>query len=124
MDKWRHQRGMTAIGWLLVLGLIAFFTLITLRLVPLYLEFAKVASVFESLQNEPGITRMSRPEIIGLVQKRFDVNDVAHVDPKAARVSKDKDRLVVSIAYERREHLISNIDVVVTFDKRVEVVAN
>lgn len=124
MDKWHHQRGMTAIGWLLVLGLIAFFTLITLRLVPLYLEFAKVASVFESLEGEPGITRMSKPEIIGLIQKRFDVNDVANISARETKISKDKGRLNVSIHYERREHLVSNIDVVATFDKNVEVIAN
>ena len=123
-NRWHHQRGMTAIGWLLILGLIAFFALITLKLVPLYLEFAKVTSVFESLQNEPGITRMSRPEIVKLVQKRFDVNDVENVDPKDTKVSKESGRLVVSIKYERREHLISNIDVVANFEKQVEVAAN
>lgn len=124
MEKWHNQKGMTAIGWLLVLGLIAFFALLTLRLVPLYLEFAKVTSVFESLQNESGITRMSKSEIVNLIQKRFSVNDVANVDPKDTKVSKDKGRLIVSINYERREHLISNIDVVATFDKQIEVVAN
>ena len=124
MEKWHHQRGMTAIGWLLVLGLIAFFALITLRLVPLYLEFTKVASVFESLENEPGITGMSRLEIIKLVEKRFNVNDIANVNAKDTKVSKDKGRLTVSIEYERREHVISNIDVVTTFEKQVEVIAH
>jgi len=124
MQKWHHQRGMTAIGWLLVLGLIAFFTLITLRLVPMYLEYAKVSSAFESLENEPGITRMSKHEIISVLQKRFDVNDINNVSLKDAKISKEEGRLKVGIHYERREHLMSNIDVVGTFDKQVEVVAN
>ncbi len=124
MDRWHHQKGMTAIGWLLVLGLIAFFTLITLRLIPGYLEFAKVTSVLESLQDEPGVTRMSKTDIIRLVRKRFDVNDVYQVDPKLVKVVKEKSGLKVSINYERREHVIGNIDVVTTFDKQIEVVAN
>jgi Domain of unknown function (DUF4845) len=124
MKTRHHQKGMTAIGWLLVLGLIAFFTLITLRLVPLYLEFSKVASVLESLQSEPGVTNMSRTEIVNLVSRRFDINDVRDVDPKLVKVSKDKGILSVSIDYERREHLIGNVDVVTTFDKKVEVVAH
>jgi len=124
MNRWHHQKGMTAIGWMLMLGLIAFFTLITLRLVPLYLEFAKVTSVLESLQNEPGITRKTRSEIIKMVRKRFDINDVYNVDPKLVKVSKNDGVLKVSISYERREHLLSNIDVVASFDKQVEVVAN
>lgn len=121
MDRWHHQRGMTAIGWMLVLGLIGFFTLITLKLVPLYMEFGKVASVFESLQNEPGITNKTRGEIIQLISKRFDINDVDNVDPKHIKVSKDKGALQVGIKYERREHLMGNIEVIATFDKQVEV---
>ncbi len=124
MNRWHHQKGMTAIGWLLVLGLIAFFTLITLRLVPAYMEFAKVASVLESLQKESGITRKTRGEIIALISKRFDVNDVYKVDPKLVKIVKDKGVLKVSINYERREHLVGNVDVVTIFDKQVEVVAN
>ena len=120
----RHQKGMTAIGWLLVLALIAFFTLITLRLVPLYLEYSKIVSVLESLKNEPNITSQSRTEIIGLVSRRFDVNDVRNVDPKIVKVSKDKGIMTVSIDYERRQHLAGNIDVVATFDKKVEIVSH
>lgn len=124
MNRRHHQKGMTAIGWLLMLGLIAFFTLITLRLVPLYLEFAKVTSVLESLQDEPGITRQTRGEIIKLVTKRFDMNDINYVDPGLVEVSKNKGVLKVGISYERREHLLGNIDVVASFDKQIEVVAN
>ena len=124
MNRWHHQKGMTAIGWLLVLGLIAFFTLITLRLVPAYIEFGKVTSVLESLKDEPGITGKTRGEIIRMVSKRFDVNDVYNVDPKLVEVKKDRGVLKVSINYERREHLVGNVDVVTTFDKLVEVVAN
>jgi len=124
MKKWHHQKGMTAIGWMLVLGLIAFFTLITLRMVPLYLEFGKVASTLESLKEQPNITRLTKSEIIKIVRKRFDVNDVDNVDPKLIKISKDKGVMKVGINYERREHLVGNVDIVAIFDKHVEVVAN
>ena len=124
MNKWHHQKGMTAIGWMLVLGLIAFSTLITLRMVPLYLEFGKVASTLESLKEQPNITQQTKSDIVKIVSKRFDVNDVDNVDPKLIKISKDKGVLKVSIKYERREHLVGNVDIVATFDKQVEVAAN
>jgi len=124
MKKWHHQKGMTAIGWMLVLGLIAFFTLITLRMVPLYLEFGKVASTLESLKEQPNITQLTKSEIIKIVRKRFDVNDVDNVDPKRIKISKDKGVMKVGINYERREHLVGNVDIVAIFDKHVEVAAN
>jgi hypothetical protein len=124
MNTWHHQRGMTAIGWLLVLGLIAFFTLVTLRLVPMYLEYAKVVSTLESLPSEPGITSLSKGEIVSIITKRFDVNDVRNIDPKKVLISKERGVLKIGFSYERREHLISNIDVVGKFDKSVEVPIN
>lgn len=121
MNTRYNQSGMTAIGWLLVLGLIALFTLITLRLVPLYLEYSKVVSVLESLQNQPDIANESKAGIVSLVTRRFDVNDVRNVDPKLVKVTKDKGGLTIGIAYERREHLMGNIDIVAVFDKKIEV---
>ena len=121
MNTRHHQRGMTAIGWLLVLGLIAFFTLVTLRLVPMYLEYAKVVSALESLPGEPGIANLSKGEIVKIITTRFDVNDVKNVDPRKVLVSKERGVLKIGFSYERREHLISNIDVVGKFDKHVEV---
>jgi hypothetical protein len=112
---------MTAIGWLLVLGLIAFFTLVTLRLVPMYLEYAKVVSTLESLPNEPGISKMSKSEIVKIITKRFDVNDVDSVDPRNVVITKERGILKVGFAYERRAHLVGNVDVVAVFDKHVEV---
>ena len=116
-----HQRGMTAIGWLLVLGLIAFFTLITLRLVPMYLEYSKVASVLESLKSQPGIGNEAKSGVVALITRRFDVNDVRDVDPRIVKVTKERGKMIISIHYERREHLVANVDVVGVFDKQVEV---
>ena len=124
MKKWHHQKGMTAIGWMLVLGIIAFFTLITLRMLPLYLEFSKVAATLESLKEQPNIGQQTKSEIIKIVRKRFDVNDVRNVDPKLIKVSKDRGVMKVGIHYERREHLVGNVDIVTTFDKQVKVAAN
>jgi len=59
-----------------------------------------------------------------MVRKRFEVNDVMNVSAKELKVKKEKGILIVSIDYERREHLISNIDIVAKFDKKIEVVAN
>ena len=124
MRKWHHQKGMTAIGWMLVLGLIAFFTLITLRMVPLYMEYGKVASTLESLKDQPNIAQHTKSEIVKIVSKRFDVNDVKNVDPKLIKISKDRGRMKVGISYERREHLVGNVDIVAIFDKQVEVTGN
>lgn len=122
MQTLKTQRGMTAIGWIIVLGLIAFFVLLALRLTPGYLEYFSVASSIESLENEPGITEKSPPEIRSLIDKRFQVNDVKTVTGKNAKIENKSGRLTISIEYEVRVPVIGNVDAVSKFNKSVEVV--
>ena len=49
-----RQRGMTGIGWLIVLGLIGFFALLTLKMVPSYLEYYKIVATLDSIAEEKG----------------------------------------------------------------------
>ena len=120
----KKQRGMTAIGWIIVLGLIGFFVLLALRLVPGYLEFMSVSGAMQSLQNEPGITQKSPPEIRTLLSKRFDVNDVHTVKAKDVKIEQKSGRLVISVNYEVRVPVMGNIDAVSKFQKEVEVIRN
>ncbi len=119
-----NQQGMTAIGWLIVLGLIAFFALIILRMAPIYLESFKVKSALESLKQEPHITRKDKMEIMKLMENRFMIDDVDDVNlRKDMTVSKDNGVLTVSVKYEVRKHLVGNVDVVANFNPSVKVVA-
>ena len=120
----KKQRGMTAVGWIIVLGLIGFFVLLTLRLIPGYLEFLNVSGALESLQNEPGITQKSPPEIRTMLSKRFDVNDVHTIKAKDVKIEQKSGRLVVSVYYEVRVPVMGNVDAVSKFEKEVEVVRN
>jgi Tfp pilus assembly protein PilE len=54
MRPLNRQKGMTAIGWLIVLALIGFFVLLTLKMLPSYLEYYKIVSTLDSLR--PGIS--------------------------------------------------------------------
>ena len=49
MHSLKRQNGMTAIGWMFVLLLIGFFALLALKMVPVYMEYFKVAQSLESL---------------------------------------------------------------------------
>ncbi|MFP5505546.1 MAG: DUF4845 domain-containing protein, partial [Gammaproteobacteria bacterium] len=115
MQTLKSQQGMTAIGWLIVLGLIAFFVLLALRLTPGYLEFATVKSSLESLKNEPGITQKTPAEIRNMLGKRFDVNDVKSIGSKDVKIDSQGGRMRVWVDYEVRTKVIGNVDVVTTF---------
>jgi len=119
-----RQQGMTGIGWLIVLGLIAFFVLLILRLAPGYLEYYKVESALESLQNEPNITKKTPMEIRSLLGRRFDVNAVESISAKDVKIEQRTGRTTVTADYEVRVPMIGNVDAVSKFNKSVEMVAH
>ncbi|MBI5041027.1 MAG: DUF4845 domain-containing protein [Gammaproteobacteria bacterium] len=124
MQTLKSQRGMTAIGWLIVLGLIGFFVLLALRMIPSYLEYATVSSALESLQNEPGMSNKTPQEIRSMLGKRFDINDVKSISAKDVAIQKQGSAYLVGVDYEVRMPVMGNVDVVMTFTKEIEVSGN
>ncbi|MFA7593745.1 MAG: DUF4845 domain-containing protein [Thiohalobacteraceae bacterium] len=122
MRTLQSQRGMTAIGWIIVLGLIGFFVLLALRLTPGYLEYFSVASAIESLEKEPEIGSKTTAEIRSMLDKRFSVNDVTSISGRDVKVESQGGRMRISVDYEKRVPVLGNIDAVATFKKEVEVV--
>lgn len=119
-EGFSNQRGMTAIGWAIVLGLIAFFALLTLRLAPVYLENYEVKSVLASLKNEPEIGQKSAREIRNLVDNRLYINGVQAVQAKEFQIVQKGGTTTVSIDYEERRPFIGNVELLVHFMDSVE----
>ncbi len=123
MKSIHRQRGMTPIGWVMVFLLIAFFALIALKLVPIYLQSFSVGSVISDLKNEPGIGAMTSREITSTIVKRLDINMVRGVGANDIYVEKTGDIMTISADYEVRDNMLGNVDIVVSFNKSVEVPA-
>lgn len=121
MRSLHRQQGMTTIGWILVFLLIAFFTLITLKIVPIYLDSFKAVSILKDLEAEPETGAMSPGEVVRTLRKRLDINMVEGVTNDDIYVERTGDSMVIGFDYEVRRNLLGNLDVVVSFDKSIEV---
>ncbi len=117
-----YQKGMTMWGMATVLGLIAFFTLLILNLLPPYLENMKVKAALESVSRQPDIGAAPREEIINMLQRRFDIEDVDRVELTKDLKIENKNRMkVIRIAYQVQVPLAYNISALIAFDDSVEV---
>jgi hypothetical protein len=119
MKSLKRQNGMTAIGWLIVLGLIGFFVLLTLRMLPSYLEYYKIVSSLDSLQNETGLD--SPAAIRRLLDRRFNISYVDVIQPTDVIIKPVGPNFQVIADYESRKHIFANVDVVMSFYKEVLV---
>ena len=124
MNTQHRQRGMTGAGWLLVLILIGFFSLLTLRLAPIYMENFTVKTVLASLKEEPLITKKSVGEIRKMIKRRMKVNGIYEFDKDDIRITKEGGITTVEISYEVQKNLAGNVDILVFFSDSVELVSN
>jgi Domain of unknown function (DUF4845) len=118
MQSLKRQNGMTAIGWLIVLALIGFFVLLTLRMLPSYLEYYKVVSSLDSLEKE---TLSTPAEIRKLLERRFDISYVETIQTKDVIIKPTGPNFRVIADYESRKHIFANVDVIMSFYKEVLV---
>lgn len=112
----RKQRGLSLIGFILLLVLALFFAYIGMKIVPIYLNYYSVVSAMNGVAEEPGVEQMSPARIRDLLFRRLYVNYVEDVKPEHVRITRGSG-LSLNVAYEVREPLIGNIDVVVKFDR-------
>lgn len=117
----KRQQGLTLISIIFILGLIGFFTLLTLKIVPIYLDHGKVKSALESLKATPDIQTKSEYEIRDSLTKRFTVNYVYDVTQDQIKVTKHGDYLRVDIEYETVVKLVGNLSALAEFHDFFEV---
>jgi len=118
----RKQAGMTMWGMTMVIALVVFFTLLTLKLLPPYVENAKVKAALENLSRQPGVGAASQEELMAMLQKRFDVEDITRVDLRKDFKIETKNRAkIIRVAYETRVPLVYNISALLEFNNSAEV---
>lgn len=115
-----RQRGMTFLSFLLVVGLIGFFTTLVLKIGPVYLEHFKVKSSLSALKADRDLPSRNREEILRSLEKRWDIDMVDSVSKDDITITKDINQVSVRVAYDVVKPLFGNVDVVVHFDDIIE----
>lgn len=123
MRTHNNQKGMTAVGLMLLLACIAFVTLIALKIIPIYLDSFNVDDVLKTMKDERGLGDKPNSEMVRMIMKRLDINMVTDVTPEDIYIEKIKDVIIIEADYEVRKPMFGNLDVIVHFKKSVEASA-
>jgi len=116
----KSQRGLTFISLVFLLCLIGFFTLLILKIAPLYINNSKVSNAVEALKKTPDITGQSRNQILDSLHKRFNLNYVEYVTDDDITLIAQPGYVKLDIEYERVEPIFGNLSVLVEFHEGFE----
>ncbi|HZP64761.1 MAG TPA: DUF4845 domain-containing protein [Rudaea sp.] len=123
MRTQRTQRGITFIGFAIMIIVVGFFAYAGMKLLPAYSEYFGVVKSMKSLQSEPGIDNKSIDEIRQMLNVKFDLQyvDEKHVPLTSAQLITQNGSHTLRIAYDRDIPFIYNVDLLIHFDKSVDL---
>ncbi|MGB8327327.1 MAG: DUF4845 domain-containing protein [Steroidobacteraceae bacterium] len=116
----RKQRGVTALGWVVLLIPVAIVVYAGLRLVPVYLNFTKVArSMSQTADGLKGEENLTPTVIRNALEKRFDIESIDYPALKDVAILRSEGHWSLEANYEDLAPLFSNVYLLVRFDKTV-----
>ena len=111
----RTQRGMTLIGFIIVLAVVGIFAYVAMKLVPMYSEYYAVKQALKGLQQEPGIANRDPAKIQDLFFRRLYISYAENVKAENVKIERIDGGWTMSVDYEVRKPLMLNLDVVGKF---------
>jgi hypothetical protein len=117
------QKGITMIGFAFLLGVVGFFAYGAMKLIPAYTEYFGVVKSMKKLQTEPGIETMTIDLIRQKMNVQFDLQYVNEKDvpPSSMQLITANGQHSLRIAYDVDLPFIYNIDLLIHFDKTVDL---
>lgn len=123
---YKKQQGMGFFGFIFTVFVLVFFAFIAWQIAPIYFDNKKVQSVLDSIPSHNLVTEKDTiPDATNNVRnymaKIFRVDNVTDVPLENIKLTREGNKIEVSVAYEVRRTIIANVDVIVSFDDKVQV---
>lgn len=115
-----RQRGLGMWGWIVVLGLIAFFAVVGIKTIPVYLNHAQVLKALN------GVAREGQGDAVSALrsgmQRRWDIDYIQHVEPRDIKVVRTPGGgRAFAYDYFVEKHLFYNVYITLYFRGEVPI---
>ncbi len=117
----QRERGATLLGIVVILLILGTALYAGIRLVPVYLEYTKVARSLEQVRDEYSAVETNVAQLRDSLERRWDVEDIKRIGWKEIVISKTAEGYEMSASYDAEEPFVANIYLLVRFDKSVTV---
>lgn len=124
MQNIQAQRGASFFSWLVILVVIAFFASAAFKLIPHYMDNNALEKAILAVEEDKatGDKINTVGDFYSHISKSMQVNSIRDLKmDDILEVTQNNNDYLVHLKYEKRESLIKNIDLVVTFDKEYRV---
>jgi len=124
MQELRRQRGMSAIGMLIIAIMVGFFVMNIVRMAPVYIEYLSVKEIIQKVALESNPETRTIGEIRRRIVALFNTNQIYKLHPKEVEIYRKDGKTFIDANYEVRLPVMGRIDAVLMFDDLLYVVGS
>jgi len=117
----QRQRGATFLGMVTILLILGAGLYAAIRLVPVYLDYTKVARALEQVRDEHAAIETNPQLLRNSLERRWDVEDIKGIGWKELQIKKVEGGYDMNAVYEVEQPFVANVYLLAKFDKSVTV---
>lgn len=122
MNRLSRQRGISPLGWFLIICLIGLFLIFVIKSFPVYMSHYQVYQALEWAGNQPELGKAPIREIRKRIGRKFDTGYVRHINRDDIIVKRKPGGVrTIGVKYEVRKPLFYNIDLVYRFETETQL---
>lgn len=116
----RNQTGLSLISFVIVMGVIGVFVYMAMKLIPMYSEYYAVRKALESMSQDSATANSDPNQVKEAFFKRLDISYSENVKSENVKLVRKEAGWLMTVDYEVRRPLISNLDIVGHFNAEKE----
>ena len=116
-----RQRGATFLGIVVILLILGAALYAGIRLVPVFLDYTKVARAMEQVRDEHSAIDTNSQLIRNSLERRWDVEDIKSIGWKEILIKKTNEGYEVRAPYRVERPFVANVCLLAKFDKLVVI---
>ena len=112
------QRGLSLIGLMITLAVLAFFVLIGFKLMPSYIEYWTVQRIISDIARSPELRGGTIVSVQSAFDRRATIDNVSSIKGKDLEVSKTGDGWDIVASWASRVPLFGNVNACLDFEAK------
>ena len=108
------QHGITMTGFLVTAVILVIIALLGFKIAPPYMEYYTIKKQIKLVANEVSVT--DRRTVENAFDRRAVVENITAISPKDLEITKDGDRVILSVEYSVKVPLVGNLSALMDFN--------
>jgi len=111
-----RQRGLSLMGLIITLGVIAFFAVMGFKLLPAYIEYWTVQRIVADLAHSPELRGGAPRDVVAAFDRRAVIDNVTSIGGKELEINKVGDGFEITASWSKRVPLFGNLNACLDFE--------